>query len=67
MKYVQRWLELRLAEALKSHPAVVLTGPRQVGKSTLLEHAEFLKDWRYITLDDIDSLEQAKEDRKSVV
>ena len=67
MKYVQRWLELRLAEALKSHPAVVLTGPRQVGKSTLLEHAEFLKDWRYITLDDIDSLEQAKEDPKGLL
>ena len=62
MKYIPRWLETRLAEALKSHPVVVLTGPRQVGKSTLLEHADFLKDWQYLTLDDPDILEQAKED-----
>nr|MBC8473819.1 AAA family ATPase [Candidatus Omnitrophota bacterium] len=67
MKYIPRWLESRLAEVLKSHPVVVLTGPRQVGKSTLLEHAEFLKDWRYITLDDIDALEQAKEDPKGLL
>ena len=66
MKYIPRWLETRLAEVLKSHPVVVLTGPRQVGKSTLLEHAEFLKDWRYITLDDRDALEQAREDPKGL-
>lgn len=66
MKYIPRWLETRLAEVLKSHPVVVLTGPRQVGKSTLLEHAEFLKDWRYITLDNPDALEQAREDPKGL-
>ena len=66
MKYIPRWLEARLKEVLKSHPVVVLTGPRQVGKSTLLEHAECLKGWRYITLDDPDVLEQAKEDPKGL-
>lgn len=66
MKYIPRWLEIRLAEALKSHPVIILTGPRQVGKSTLLEHAEFLKDWRYLTLDDPDILEQAREDPKGL-
>jgi len=66
MKYIPRWLEIRLKEVFKSHPVVVLTGPRQVGKSTLLEHAEFLKDWKYITLDDSDALEQAKEDPKGL-
>lgn len=66
MKYIPRWLEIRLQEVLKAHPVVVLTGPRQVGKSTLLEHAEFLRDWRYITLDDPDSLEQAEEDPKGL-
>ena len=66
MKYIPRWLETRLAEVLKSHPVVVLTGPRQVGKSTLLEHADFLKDWRYLTLDDPDLLEQAREDPKGL-
>ncbi|MEI6634460.1 MAG: ATP-binding protein [Chlamydiota bacterium] len=66
MKYISRWMEARLAEALASHPVVVLTGPRQVGKSTLLKHAEFLKDWRYLTLDDPDALEQAREDPKGL-
>src|SRR3990167_3608429 len=66
MKYIPRWMETRLAEAFESHPVVILTGPRQVGKSTLLEHAEFLKNWRYITLDDPDALEQAREDPKGL-
>ena len=66
MKYIPRWLETRLAEVLRSHPVVILTGPGQVGKSTLLEHAEFLKNWRYITLDDPDALEQAREDPKGL-
>jgi len=66
MKYIPRWLETRLAEVLRSHPVVILTGPRQVGKSTLLERAHFLKDWRYLTLDDPDVLEQAKEDPKGL-
>lgn len=66
MKYIPRWLEVRLEEVLKSHPVAILTGPRQVGKSTLLEHANFLKDWQYLTLDDTDTLEQAEEDPKGL-
>jgi len=67
MKYIPRWLETGLKDSFKSHPVVVLTGPRQVGKSTLLKHADFLKDWRYITLDDPDALEQAREDPKGLL
>ena len=66
MKYIPRWLEARLEGALQANPVVVLTGPRQVGKSTLLEHADFLKEWRYLTLDNPDTLEQAKEDPKGL-
>ena len=65
--YIKRALEKRLEEALKVHPVIVLTGPRQVGKSTLLENAAFLKDWRYLTLDDPDVLEQAKDDPKGLL
>lgn len=65
--YIKRALEERVAGALKTHPIIVLTGPRQVGKSTLLENAAFLKDWRYLTLDDPDALEQAKEDPKGLL
>lgn len=67
MKYIPRWLESRITEALKSHPVIVLTGPRQVGKSTLLGNAISLKNWRYITLDDNDALEQAREDPKGLL
>lgn len=66
MKYIPRWLEMRFKEVFKSYPVVVLTGPRQVGKSTLLERAKFLKDWKYITLDDPDALDQAREDPKGL-
>lgn len=67
MKYISRWLEQRIDEVLKSHPVIILTGPRQVGKSTLLENAAFLKDWRYLTLDDPDALEQAQDDPKGLL
>ena len=64
MNYIPRWMEHRIEQAFESHPVIILTGPRQVGKSTLLENAGFLKSWRYLTLDDPDVLEQAKEDPK---
>ncbi len=67
MKYIPRWMESKLSEALGSNPVVVLTGPRQVGKSTLLEQAGLFKDWRYLTLDDADALEQAQEDPKGLL
>lgn len=67
MAYIVRKIEKRIEEALTVHPVVVLSGPRQVGKSTLLENAKCLKGWRYITLDDNDSLEQAKEDPKGLL
>ncbi|HET6496603.1 MAG TPA: AAA family ATPase, partial [Thermoleophilia bacterium] len=36
--YIQRSLEGALAKAADEFPAVVLTGPRQAGKTTLLKH-----------------------------
>ena len=66
VKYFPRWLESRITDVLRSHPVAVLTGPRQVGKSTLLERAESLKEWKYITLDDVDALAQAVEDPKGL-
>ncbi len=64
MKYINRWMENKISQILEVNPVVVLTGPRQVGKSTLLEHAAFLKSWNYLTLDDPDLLEQARKDPK---
>lgn len=39
-------------QALASYPVVVVTGPRQAGKSTLIR--ESLPDWQMLSLEDID-------------
>ena len=36
MKYLLRALEKQIAQAFRHFPAVVLTGPRRAGKTTLL-------------------------------
>ena len=55
-----------LAHRLRVMPAVVVTGARQTGKSTLVEH---LVDGprRYFTLDDFDVLDAARRDPASLV
>ena len=60
--YYPRWLTAHLQAAWLEHPVVVLTGARQVGKSTLLLREEPFRDWRFRTLDDFDVLRQAQED-----
>lgn len=64
--YYERWLTPHLREASEANPVVVLTGARQVGKSTLLRHAEPFRNWRYLTLDDFDVLRQAQENPQSL-
>lgn len=50
-----------LIEALiKQFPAVLVTGPRQVGKFTLLQHIS--EDYQYVTFDDPMLLSMAKND-----
>jgi predicted AAA+ superfamily ATPase len=60
--YKPRLLAAKLRKAAEAHPVVVLTGARQVGKSTLLQEEEPFKSWRYATLDDLDTLDQAHRD-----
>ncbi len=57
--YYERWLTASLQEACRDRQIVVLTGARQVGKSTLLAHAEPFRHWRSHTMDDFDALDQA--------
>jgi len=59
--YYPRWITPLLQAAIAAHPVVVLTGARQVGKSTLLRHADPFCQWRYHTMDDFQSLQQATE------
>ncbi len=56
--YIKRHLQTTLKDLAKQFPAVLLTGARQVGKSTLLQH--IAPDYGYVTFDDPLLLEQAK-------
>ena len=58
--YKKRWMAKEVAAAIEIFPVVVLTGARQVGKSTLLQN-EF-PDFRYVSFDDHRILQQAKSD-----
>jgi uncharacterized protein len=49
-KYVPRAIEKELKFAAKEFPVIVLTGPRQTGKSTLLQ--KIFPKHDYVTLDD---------------
>ena len=64
--YLDRWIVPLLQTAITEQRAVVLTGARQVGKSTILQYAEPIKNWRYHTLDDLDVLRQAQEDPQAL-
>jgi len=59
--YLPRWLTPLLQQTLNEIPVLVLTGARQVGKSTLLSNEMPFKDFRYLTMDDFDVLNQANE------
>jgi uncharacterized protein len=51
MKYTHRALEKQLKSYLSAFPVIGITGPRQSGKSTMLQHV--LKDeYTYVTFDD---------------
>jgi uncharacterized protein len=56
--YRKRIIGPLLRSAVEKFPVVVVTGARQVGKSTLLQH-EF-SDFKYISLDDFSIRQQAK-------
>jgi len=50
-----------ILKALNSFPAIVVTGPRQSGKTTLLKNL-FSKTHRFVTLEDPDVRIRARED-----
>jgi hypothetical protein len=55
-KYIKRRIAQKIKGMVDTFAVTVLTGARQVGKSTLLQH-EF-PDFRYLTLDDFSLREQ---------
>jgi len=62
--YKPRWMGPSIRAAIKTFPVVVISGARQVGKSTFLQN-EF-PDFKYISLDDYSTLQQAKSDPSSL-
>ena len=59
--FYPRWIAPRIAEALLDTPVVLLSGPRQAGKTTLVRQMAG-QGLRYLTLDDELTLMSARED-----
>lgn len=59
--YVERTLRGPLMTASRQFPVILVSGPRQVGKTTLLRHAAEA-DRRYVTLDDPQARTLAEDD-----
>lgn len=66
VKKLPRLVETALAERLRVMPAVVITGARQAGKSTLVATLAPGKR-RYASLDDLDVLDAARRDPEALV
>jgi predicted AAA+ superfamily ATPase len=61
MSYIKRTIEKTISEVNKSYAAIILTGPRQVGKSTTLRHLSE-PNRKEVTLDDLENRRMAQND-----
>jgi len=61
---IPRLLEARVIEALRDRPVVLITGPRQSGKTTL---ARSIPGYAYVTLDSLAALDAARSDPEGFV
>ena len=61
MAYIKRDIEYKIISISKEYSCILITGPRQVGKTTVLR--QLMDDNReYVTLDDMDERSLAKRD-----
>ena len=71
---IERWCYYEISKnilneiirSIDEYPVTLITGARQVGKSTLASYFEE-KGYRYITFDDTDLLAKAKENPKMFI
>ena len=61
MTYIKRDLEPKILSLSKEYSAILITGPRQVGKTTILRQL-MQKDRAYVTLDDLEDRAMAQND-----
>lgn len=61
---IKRTIRKYIVDSLDLYPVVVITGARQVGKSTLVESLMEEYKFNYVSLDDIDNRRMAVEDPK---
>ena len=66
MNYIHRAMEDTFLRLSKEFPALLLTGPRQAGKTTMLQRLAMEEniDREYVTLDDLTERQMAKNDPK---
>lgn len=64
MEYISRHMEQRILELSRSYSAILLTGPRQAGKTTMLRELARKENIGrdYVTLDDLAERDMAKND-----
>lgn len=64
MNYIARHMEQRVLELSKSYSAILLTGPRQAGKTTMLRSLAEKEGIgrKYVSLDDLSVRDMAKND-----
>lgn len=61
--YVKRYIESSVRELSRTFPVVLITGARQVGKTTLVKHlAREESQRRYVSLDEFGTMTAARED-----
>jgi len=66
-KYFSRSISPRMNEALLDTPIVLLAGPRQAGKTTLVKEVAMRKGMKYLTLDDQLTRLSAQEDPEGFI
>ena len=62
---IERLITAKLRRMMELYPIVLLTGPRQSGKSTLLQHV--FPDYQYVSLEDLDQRAFAHDDPRGFI